>query len=57
MLYTEFLSNNRIHTYSDTFKIRQLDTGIIYDDAIDTVSHEYNGNIRFYKIYNGGRYP
>lgn len=41
MLYTEFLSNNRIHTYSDTFKIRQLDTDIIYDDAIDIVSHEY----------------
>lgn len=42
MLYTDFLSNNRVHTYSDTFKIRQLDTGIIYDDAIDTASHEYD---------------
>ena len=30
------------HTYSDEhFKIRQLDTGFIYDEAYDVVHHEY----------------
>lgn len=29
------------HTYSDTYKIRQLETGNIYDDAMDVIPHQY----------------
>ena len=38
----EVLEDDRIHTYSDQhLKIRQVDTGIIYEDAIDSVVHAY----------------
>lgn len=41
MLYTEILEDGRTHTYSDTYKIKQLDTGVIYDNAVDTIFHAY----------------
>ena len=40
MIHIETVGN-RTHTYSDTYKIRQLETGVIYDDAMDTISHQY----------------
>lgn len=41
MIKTEVLSDGRVHTYSDAgMKIMQ-ETGIIYDDAVDTVEHTY----------------
>lgn len=40
MIYTEIIGN-RTHTYSDTYKIRQLETGNIYDDAMDVIPHQY----------------
>lgn len=41
MIRTENI-DNRIHTYSDTgMKIRQEQTGIVYDDAIDVPSKGY----------------
>lgn len=42
MLYTEILADGRMHTYSDTFKIRQVETDAIYDDAVDVLHHEYD---------------
>lgn len=42
MIKIETLESGLTHTYSDAgFKIRQLDTGIIYDDAVDVIYHEY----------------
>lgn len=41
MLYIEKLEDGRTHTYSDTFKIRQVETGIIYDDAVDVLEYHY----------------
>lgn len=42
MIRTEILSDGRIHSWSDEgYKIRQMDTGVIYEDAIDVVSHSY----------------
>lgn len=42
MIKTQTLVDGRVRTYSDTgFRIRQLDTGMIYDDAVDSVPHEY----------------
>lgn len=41
MLYTEILEDGRTYTYSDTYKIRQLETGVVYDDAVDTIHHTY----------------
>lgn len=42
MIKIETLESGLTHTYSDAgFKIRQLDTGIIYDDAIDAIHREY----------------
>lgn len=41
MIHIELLEDGRVRTYSDTFKILQVDTGIVYDDAIDTVQHQY----------------
>lgn len=40
MIHTETVGG-RTHTWSDTYKIRQMDTGVVYDDAMDTVQHEY----------------
>lgn len=40
MIHIESVGN-RTHTYSDTYKIRQLETGVIYDDAVDTILHQY----------------
>ena len=41
MIVSEILEDGRTYTYSDAgFKIRQ-ETGIIYESAIDTVSHTY----------------
>lgn len=40
MIYREIIGN-RTHTYSDTYKIRQLETGNIYDDAMDVIPHQY----------------
>lgn len=41
MIHIELLEDGRVHTYSDTFKIMQVDTGVVYDDAIDSVQHQY----------------
>lgn len=41
MIRTETLPDGRTHTYSDTYKIRQMDTGVIYEDAVDSVPHSY----------------
>lgn len=40
MIHIETVGN-RTHTYSDTYKIRQLDSGNIYDDAMDVIPHQY----------------
>lgn len=41
MIRTETMDDGRIHTWSDTgYKIRQ-ETGIVYDDAVDSVPHTY----------------
>ena len=41
MIKTEELEN-RIHHYSDAgYKIRQIETGILYDDAIDVLPCRY----------------
>ena len=41
MIISEILEDGRTHTYSDAgFKIRQ-ETGVIYDDAVDSVPHTY----------------
>lgn len=42
MLKTEILDNNLIKHYSDeNFKIKQIETGIIYDEAIDVMPCRY----------------
>lgn len=41
MIYTEILEDGRTHTYSDTYKIRQVETGVVYDDAVDVIHHDY----------------
>lgn len=42
MIKIETLESGLTHTYSGTgVKIRQLDTGIIYNDAVDVIHHEY----------------
>lgn len=41
MIFTEILADGRKHTYSDAYKIRQIETGIVYDDAVDSVEHTY----------------
>lgn len=42
MLKTEILDNNLIRHYSDeNFKIKQIETGIIYDEAIDVMPCRY----------------
>lgn len=41
MIVTEILDDGRTHTYSDTgLKIMQ-ETGVVYDDAVDSVPHTY----------------
>lgn len=41
-IVAELLEDGRTHTYSDAgFRILQVDTGIVYDDAVDSVSHTY----------------
>ena len=41
MIYTETLPDGRTYTYSDTYKIRQIDTGVVYENAVDTIYHQY----------------
>lgn len=42
MIVIETTESGLTHTYSDAgYKIQQLDTGVIYDDAIDAIHHEY----------------
>lgn len=42
MIITEILEDGRSHTYSsEGYKILQVDTGVVYEDAIDVVAHEY----------------
>ena len=42
MIVRETLGDGRTHTYSDGgFYIRQLDTGVLYEDAVDSVAHDY----------------
>lgn len=41
MIHTQILEDGRTHTYSDNYKIRQVDTGVVYDDAIDVIHHNY----------------
>lgn len=41
MIKTEDLGN-RIRHYSDTgFKLRQIETGVLYDDAVDVLPCKY----------------
>lgn len=41
MILTKILEDGRTYTWSDSgYKIRQ-DTGVLYDDAIDSVPHTY----------------
>ena len=42
MIKTEILENNLIRHYSDeNFKIRQIETNRIYDEAIDVIPCRY----------------
>ena len=42
MIIKERYKENLTLTYSDAgFKIRQVSTGIVYDDAVDVVDKEY----------------
>ena len=43
MIITEFVDNGaRTFTYSDAqLKIRQIETGVIYDTAIDVLPYHY----------------
>lgn len=42
MIKTEILEDGRSHTYSsDGYKILQVDTGVVYEDAVDVIAHEY----------------
>lgn len=41
MIITEILADGRTHTYSDKHVKILQDTGILYDDAVDTVPHTY----------------
>lgn len=43
MIREELIENGkRIHYWSDlNFKIRQIETGIIYDDAVDVIPCKY----------------
>ena len=42
MIKIEILDDKRIHTYSsEGYKILQVDTGVIYEDAVDVIAHEY----------------
>ena len=42
MIVSENLENDRIRHYSDSGKrIRQVETGIIYDDAVDVLPCKY----------------
>lgn len=39
MLITEYLDNNLVHHYSDAgFYVQQVETGDLYEDAIDLIS-------------------
>lgn len=41
MIVTEIMEDGRTHTFSDAgYKIRQ-ETGVVYDDAVDSVPHTY----------------
>ena len=38
MIVEEFIEDSRVHHYSDVgLKIRQIETDVIYDDAVDVV--------------------
>ena len=42
MIIVERLKDNKVRYYSDIgMKIRQVETGNLYDDAVDSVPHEY----------------
>ena len=41
MIHSEILPSGLTHTWSDTYRIRQIDTGTVYDDAVDILPHEY----------------
>ena len=42
MIQQKILEDGRTYTWSDKdFKILQVDTGILYDDAVDSIYHEY----------------
>lgn len=42
MIKTEILEDGRIHSYSsEGYKILQVDTGVVYEDAVDVIAHEY----------------
>lgn len=43
MIIEEYIEDNtRVRHYSDeNFKIRQIETGIIYDDAVDVIPCKY----------------
>lgn len=42
MIQQETLQNGRIYTYSDAgYKIRQIQTNILYDDAVDVAPLRY----------------
>ena len=42
MIREEFLTNNLVRHYSDTHKkLRQIETGILYDEAVDVLPCRY----------------
>ena len=41
MIHKETMMDGRIRTYSDSYKVRQVGSGVVYDDAIDAMPHEY----------------
>ena len=55
MIRKELYGDNLYRTYSDEdYKIRQIETGIIFDDALDTEDSEFTYEETDEKIeYNG----
>lgn len=52
MIKTETLVDGRVHTWSDAgMMIRQDGTGVLYEDAVDTVPHGYTETAEPVPIY------
>lgn len=58
MLVQEIVRNKFIHTYSNIYKkIKQIDTGELYDDALDLIgsSHTYEETDQDIEGYKDGK--